>query len=93
MEGLTDIHCHMLPHVDDGARSEEEAMAMLKAAYADGIRTIILTPHFRPERWKWTAGDFLHAWESLAWKAKMAGSEDVCWKRTLLPPGDTADAV
>ncbi|WP_147369461.1 CpsB/CapC family capsule biosynthesis tyrosine phosphatase [Lachnotalea sp. AF33-28] len=69
MEGLTDIHCHMLPHVDDGARSEEEAMAMLKAAYADGIRTIILTPHFRPERWKWTAGDFLHAWESLAWKA------------------------
>ena len=69
MEGLTDIHCHMLPHIDDGAQSEEESMAMLKAAYADGIRTVIITPHFRPERWKRTAGDFIQAWETLAWKA------------------------
>lgn len=45
VEPFTDIHCHILPGLDDGARSWDEACAMAKMAVANGIRTIIATPH------------------------------------------------
>lgn len=41
-----DIHSHILPKVDDGASSLEEALAMLGVAYAEGTRSILLTPHY-----------------------------------------------
>ena len=47
MTGLYDIHCHIVPHVDDGSKSLEESRKMLEMEYADGVRNIILTPHFR----------------------------------------------
>ena len=45
---LTDIHCHILPGVDDGAKSIEESLEMLKIASDNGINRIILTPHNKP---------------------------------------------
>ena len=45
---LTDIHCHILPGVDDGAKSIEESLEMLKIASENGIHRIILTPHNKP---------------------------------------------
>lgn len=45
MEGYIDIHSHIIPGVDDGARSMEQALHMLAAAYREGIRSIIATPH------------------------------------------------
>ena len=42
----TDIHCHILYGVDDGAQSLEESEAMIAAAREEGIRTIYLTPHY-----------------------------------------------
>jgi protein-tyrosine phosphatase len=50
MEGFIDIHCHMLPQLDDGAKSMEQTSKMLEIAYREGIRTIIATPHYREER-------------------------------------------
>jgi protein-tyrosine phosphatase len=44
-EPFVDIHCHVLPGLDDGASSWEEALAMADMAVADGIATIIATPH------------------------------------------------
>lgn len=44
-----DIHCHILPGIDDGAGSEDESIQMLKAAYSQGIQTVIATPHASPE--------------------------------------------
>ena len=44
---LYDIHCHILPGVDDGSRSMEESLAMLGMEYDEGVRFILLTPHFR----------------------------------------------
>lgn len=44
---MIDIHSHILPGVDDGAKSEEESIAMAKAAVAEGITTLIATPHHR----------------------------------------------
>lgn len=45
MRGLTDCHCHILPEVDDGAQSFEEALAMLETAWEEGIEAVVLTPH------------------------------------------------
>ncbi|HZN10194.1 MAG TPA: CpsB/CapC family capsule biosynthesis tyrosine phosphatase [Blastocatellia bacterium] len=45
MPGMVDIHCHILPETDDGAKSLEESVAMCRMAAADGIRTIVATPH------------------------------------------------
>lgn len=45
--GYTDVHCHILPEVDDGAESMREALAMLRMEYRQGVRSILLTPHYR----------------------------------------------
>ena len=49
MKNLFDIHCHIIPGVDDGARTMEMALKMLQMEYEDGVRSIILTPHYRRE--------------------------------------------
>ena len=36
--GYIDIHSHIIPEVDDGAKSFEESLAMLNVAYEQGIR-------------------------------------------------------
>ena len=46
MIGYIDIHSHILPGVDDGARDIEQTCRMLRTAYKEGIRCIIATPHF-----------------------------------------------
>jgi protein-tyrosine phosphatase len=35
---LVDMHCHLLAGLDDGPRSEEDALAMCRMAYAEGVR-------------------------------------------------------
>ncbi len=47
MAHFFDIHAHLLPGVDDGAQSAEEALALLGQASADGIENMLLTPHYR----------------------------------------------
>ena len=42
---MIDIHCHILPGVDDGAADLSESVKMAKIAHADGISKIIATPH------------------------------------------------
>jgi protein-tyrosine phosphatase len=44
-EPFVDIHCHLLPGLDDGASDRGEALAMAEMAVADGIGTIVATPH------------------------------------------------
>lgn len=46
MIGLIDIHSHILPGLDDGARDMEQTKNMLKIAEEEGIRFIIATPHY-----------------------------------------------
>lgn len=42
---LVDIHNHLIPAVDDGARNEKEALAALQAMRDQGVRRLIATPH------------------------------------------------
>ncbi|MGN0243392.1 MAG: CpsB/CapC family capsule biosynthesis tyrosine phosphatase [Lachnospiraceae bacterium] len=46
MKGYIDVHCHILPGVDDGARDMEMARMMLLQSYQQGFCHIFLTPHF-----------------------------------------------
>lgn len=48
---MIDVHCHYLPAVDDGARDLQTALKLIRLAYADGVRKIILTPHIYTGRW------------------------------------------
>lgn len=45
-KGYVDMHCHIIPHVDDGARTSRQAIKMISIAYENGIRTMIATPHY-----------------------------------------------
>lgn len=47
MKDFFDIHCHILPYVDDGATDMNMAIKMLQIEYRDGVRNIIVTPHYR----------------------------------------------
>ena len=42
---MIDLHCHILPGVDDGAKNLEEAVEMAKIAEDEGIERIVVTPH------------------------------------------------
>ena len=42
---MVDIHCHILPELDDGARDESVSIEMAKMAVADGITHVVATPH------------------------------------------------
>ena len=44
---MIDLHSHILPGVDDGAATYDDALGMAEAAAADGIRVIAATPHVR----------------------------------------------
>jgi protein-tyrosine phosphatase len=44
---MIDLHSHILPGVDDGVATEEEAVEFARIAAADGVRTIVATPHCR----------------------------------------------
>lgn len=43
---MYDIHCHILPGVDDGVKNLQDSLEMCKIAWEDGVNTIIATPHY-----------------------------------------------
>lgn len=45
---LLDIHSHILPNVDDGAKNIDESICLLKDMLSQGITDVIATPHFYP---------------------------------------------
>ena len=42
---MIDLHCHILPGTDDGAEDIDESLDMARVAAADGIHTLVATPH------------------------------------------------
>lgn len=51
---MTDLHCHILPNIDDGAKDVSISLRLLEKEYADGVRNIAFTSHFNSE---WTTPD------------------------------------
>lgn len=48
--GERDVHCHVVPGVDDGSRSIEESLDILRLLVRGGVRTVVATPHIFPAR-------------------------------------------
>ncbi len=45
---MIDLHCHLLPGIDDGPVTLDEALALARTAVANGIRKSVVTPHIQP---------------------------------------------
>ncbi|MBW8314187.1 MAG: hypothetical protein K0M73_04785 [Hydrogenophaga sp.] len=45
---MIDLHSHILPGIDDGAKTLDESLEMARIAVADGIHTMACTPHIYP---------------------------------------------
>ncbi|MFM7034256.1 MAG: tyrosine-protein phosphatase [Planctomycetia bacterium] len=45
MKSFADIHCHIVPGIDDGASDLAESIAMARMAAADGTKSLVATPH------------------------------------------------
>ena len=48
---MIDLHCHLLPGIDDGASDLDDALALARMAYANGIQTAMMTPHIIKDRY------------------------------------------
>ena len=89
---MVDIHCHILPEVDDGAWDMEAAVAMARLARDCGVKKIITTPHFKGEPRSLEAiGLFQHQRRLLQIRLKrekvdvelLPGAEVLCVPQTL----------
>ncbi len=70
---ITDMHCHILPGLDDGSESMEETLDTLREAVRQGITRMIVTPHFHPQRYVVTAAQILQSLEDVRAAARDAG--------------------
>lgn len=70
MEGIYDIHCHILPGVDDGAGNIKEAMELIEMEYQDGVRVIYLTPHFREGMFETPMGEIIRQYNKIKERAE-----------------------
>lgn len=81
---MIDLHAHLLPGVDDGPRTLEEALDILRSMQEDGVRAVTATPHVRDD-WPTTA-ERMHAEVGALRDAALAAAIDI----DLLPGGEIA---
>ena len=72
MNGFIDLHTHILPGVDDGATDMSQSLKLLRMAWEDGTRTVVLTPHYRGKYKSHTPEDLRH---EFSWLQEMARQE------------------
>ena len=70
---MIDLHCHLLPGIDDGAPELAVALVMARMAAADGITTIACTPHIYPGLYENTAAGIAVAIDALRNELAEAG--------------------
>ncbi|WP_084315701.1 tyrosine-protein phosphatase [Thalassobacillus devorans] len=81
---MIDIHCHILPGIDDGAQTLEDSIVMAKEAVDQGIDTIIATPHHKNGKYENPRLDILHHVQQLNFELEQRGVE-----LTILPGQET----
>src|SRR5262245_20702715 len=81
---MVDLHSHVLPDLDDGAASEEDAVGIARAAAADGVTIMAATPHVR--------GDYPTAAETMRERVESVGRllESQGIPLQLVPGGEVA---
>ena len=81
--GICDMHGHFLPGMDDGCKTPEESVQVLKSSYEQGVRRMFATPHYYPVE---PVGEFLRrrdaAWNRL--QGQLEKEPDACVPRICL---------
>jgi protein-tyrosine phosphatase len=49
---MVDLHCHVLPAIDDGCESLEQSLEFCRVALEDGVTTLVATPHQKPGQYE-----------------------------------------
>ena len=79
---MTDLHCHLLPGIDDGAKDVDMALELLRQERNQGVTNIVFTSHFRPDHI--SLHDFLklrnQAFLKLMKAVEAEGSFDISYK-------------
>ncbi len=70
---MIDIHCHILPGIDDGPETIDEALEMCRMTYADGVKIIVATPHFNPGVYEPASAKIMQLIDELETRAKEKG--------------------
>jgi len=68
-----DIHSHLIPGLDDGAKDMKESLALLCALESIGYKKVITTPHIMVDAYNNTSKSIKEGLQNLAFKAKEAG--------------------
>lgn len=71
----TDVHCHLLPGVDDGAKSWAESEECLRIAQAERVTRLALTPHIWPDRYPNRPDDLREVFRDFQRRAQPLGLE------------------
>ena len=71
----TDMHCHLVPQVDDGSKCIEESIDCLNTLKAVGYNKVIITPHFQHPRFPNKEDDIVRRYEEVKRAAREAGVE------------------
>ena len=72
---MLDLHCHLLPGIDDGAVDLDMALEMARMAVADGITTVACTPHIYPGMYDNTGDGIRSAVEAFRLELAVRGIE------------------
>lgn len=77
MEALgTDMHCHLVPMVDDGSKSVEETIHCLRTLQLLGYKKVYITPHFNFPRYPNHEDDILHRFDMLKKEVEKRRAEE-----------------
>lgn len=95
-----DIHCHILPGVDDGSDSMETSLEMLRCSEAQGANALILTPHYYHGHNPYRAEELKQRAELLGKAAKEQGlsiklytGNEILWFESALSAIRTGEAL
>ena len=71
----TDMHCHLIPQVDDGSKCIEESIECLNVLSSVGYKKVFITPHFQHPRFDNDEDDICRRYEEVKKAAAAAGVE------------------
>ncbi len=75
MRGFVDLHCHWIAGIDDGARSPDEGLSMLRALRSIGFDRVVATPHMRPGMFDNAQSDLRSAFDRM--QPHLAAADDL----------------
>ncbi len=72
---MIDIHSHILPFVDDGSDSIKGSIELIKYQIKNGVNKIVLTPHFKTDKYETSKEELINAFENFKEEVKSQNLE------------------